>query len=134
MFYEKGQIVLIYLYVDDIIITRNVDELIKEIKVQMLQVFEMKDLEELHYCLGLEVWRDYGQTFRTQWKYVIRLLKKFRMEQCKAASVPLQQNLKLRIEDDSKEVDATLYRQLVGSLIYLITGRLKLSFQISMLS
>jgi len=53
---------------------------------------------------------------------------------CKDASVPLQQNLKLWVEDDSKEVDATLYRELVGSLIYLTTTRPKLAFSISVLS
>ena len=39
MFDKEGKIVLIYLYVDDIIITGNADELIKEIKEQMSQVF-----------------------------------------------------------------------------------------------
>lgn len=54
MFNEKGQTVLISLYVDDLIITGNDDELIKEIKDQMSLVFEMKYLGELHYCFGLE--------------------------------------------------------------------------------
>eukprot|EP00253_Pinus_taeda_P021917 PITA_21917 len=98
------------------------------------EVFEMKDLGELHYCLGLEVWRDYGLTFLTQGKYVRGLLKKFRMDQCKAALVTIQQNVKLHNDDGSKEVDATLYRQLVGSLIYLTTTRLDLSFSVSVLS
>jgi hypothetical protein len=57
-FDEKGYIVLISLYVDDLIITRNVEKLINEIKKQLSKVFEMKDLGELHYCLGLEVWRN----------------------------------------------------------------------------
>ena len=48
------------IYVDDHIITGNIGELIKEIKERMSQVFEIKDLAELHYCLCLEVWRDYG--------------------------------------------------------------------------
>jgi len=60
MFDKKVQIVLIFLYVDDLIITGNIGELIKEIKERMSQVFEIKDLAELHYCLCLEVWRDYG--------------------------------------------------------------------------
>ena len=60
MFDKKVQIVLIFLYVDDLIITGNISELIKEIKERMSQVFEIKDLAELHYCLCLEVWRDYG--------------------------------------------------------------------------
>jgi len=52
---SKGKIVLISLYVDDLIVIGNSNELVEEIKVQMSQVFEMRDLGELHYCLGLEV-------------------------------------------------------------------------------
>jgi len=81
---------LICLYVDDLIIIGNVDNLIKEIKEQMSQVFEMKDFGELHYCLGLEVWRDSGQNFLSRSKYVMRLLENFKMDQCKAKAVPLQ--------------------------------------------
>ena len=100
----------------------------------MSQVFEMKYLGELHYCLGLEVWRDYGETFMSQGKYVRSLLKKFRMDQCKATLMPLQKNTKPHINDVSKEVDATLYRQLVGILIYLTTTRLYLALAVSVLS
>ena len=32
-------------------------------------MFEMKDLGELHYCLGLEIWREDGKTMVTQSKY-----------------------------------------------------------------
>ena len=54
-FDEHGYIVLISLSVDDLIITGNAEKLIDEIKEQLSEVFEMKDLGELHYCLGLEV-------------------------------------------------------------------------------
>eukprot|EP00253_Pinus_taeda_P025068 PITA_25068 len=64
------------------IITGNENSLIKEIKQQMSQEFEMKYLGDLHYCLGLEVWKDSGQTFLTQGKYARNLLERFRMEQC----------------------------------------------------
>lgn len=60
VFDKEGRIVLISLYVNDLTITGNENELIKEIKEHMSQVFEMKYLGELHYCLGLEVWRDSG--------------------------------------------------------------------------
>eukprot|EP00253_Pinus_taeda_P031834 PITA_31834 len=113
-FNKQRQIILIYLYVDDMIITGNANNLIKEIKQQMSQVFEMKDLGNLHYCLGFEVWKDSGQTFLTQGKYTRNLLERFRMEQCRSAATPLQQNLKLSSDNDTKEVDATMYRQLVG--------------------
>jgi len=116
------------------IITGNANNMIKEIKQQMSQVFEMKDLGELHYCLGLEVWKDFGQTFPTQGKYARSLLKRFRMEQCRSAATPLQQNLKLSSDDGTKHVDATMYRQLVGSFIYLMTTRPDLAYSISVLS
>jgi len=90
MFDKEGRIVLISLYVDDLIITGNVDNLIKEIKEKMPQVLEMKDLGELHYCLGMEVEMDSGQTFLSWSKYVRSLLENFRMDKCKAAAVPLQ--------------------------------------------
>ena len=46
---------LISLYVDDLIIIGDASTLIEEIKQQLSQVFEMKDLGDLHYYLGLEV-------------------------------------------------------------------------------
>lgn len=95
MLIEKWKIVLISLYVDDLIIIGNFDDLIKEVKEQMSQVFEMKDIRELHYCLGREVSRDSSQTFLSQGKYDRSLLKKFKMDQCKVALVLLQQNTKL---------------------------------------
>ena len=107
---EKGRIVLISLYVDDLIITGDVVDLIKESKQQMSQMFEMKDLGELRYCLGLEIWRDSGQTFLSQGKYVRVLLEIFRMDQRKNVVVPLQKNIKLQSEDGSKEADVTLYQ------------------------
>eukprot|EP00253_Pinus_taeda_P035573 PITA_35573 len=97
------------------IITGNANNLIKEIKQQMSQVFEMKDLRNLHYCLGLEVWKDSRQTFLTQGKYARSLLERFRMQQCRSTATPLQQNLRLSSDDNTKDVDATMYRQLVGN-------------------
>eukprot|EP00253_Pinus_taeda_P016145 PITA_16145 len=107
---------------------------IDEIKQQMSQMFEMKHLSELRYCLGLDIWRDSGQTFLSQAKYVKGLLEKFRMDPCKPAPEPLHYNIKLQYEDGSKVADATLYRQLVGSLIYLTTTRPNLAYAVSVLS
>jgi hypothetical protein len=133
-FDEHGYIVLISLYVDDLIITGNAGKLIDEIKDQFSQVFEMKDVGELQYFLGLEVWINAGQTFVCHSKYVKELLKRFKMDQCKSSIVPMQQNVKLFDDDGSKEVNGTLYRQMVGSLNYLTTTRPDIAYSVSVLS
>jgi len=53
--------------------------------------FEMKDLGELYYCLGLEIWRATSQTLITQRNYTRKLLKRFKMDQCMEVLVPLEQ-------------------------------------------
>jgi hypothetical protein len=133
-FDEQGYIVLISLYVDDLIITGNAEKLIDEIKEQLSKVVEMKYLGELHYCLGLEVWRNTRQTFVCQSKYIREILKRFKMDQCKSSTIPMQQNVKLPCDDGSKEVNGTIYRQMVGSLNYLTTTRPDISYSLSLLS
>jgi hypothetical protein len=88
-FDEKGHVVLISLYVYDLTIIGNFEKLISGIKKKMSHVFEIKDLVELHYYLGLEVWRNVGQTFVSQGKYVKEVLKKFKMDECKVSYVPM---------------------------------------------
>ena len=56
------------------------------------------------------------------------------MDECKPSCIPLQQNSKLQMDDGSKYADATLYKQLVGSLIYLTTTRPDLAYPVSVLS
>jgi hypothetical protein len=60
----------VQIFIKILIITGNAEKLIDEIKEQLSQVFEMKDFGELHYCPGLKVWRNAGQTFVCQSKYV----------------------------------------------------------------
>jgi hypothetical protein len=94
----------------------------------------MKYLGELHYCLGLEIWREVGQTLVTRRKYTRDLLKMFNMSQCKEISTPLKHNAKHHSDDGKKDVDGTLYRQLVGSLNYLATTRPDIAYSMIILS
>ena len=125
---EEGNVALIYLYVNDLIIIGSACKLIEEIKIQLSQEFEMKDLGELHYYLGLEVWRQSSKTLITQSKYTKEILRKFNMSECKATSTPLEHNAKLYSEDGTKEADGTLYHQLGGSMNYLTTTRENIAY------
>jgi hypothetical protein len=70
----------------------------------------------------------------SQGKCTLDILKKFRMMRYNLGTTPLEVGLKLYEHDDSKSVDITLYRQLVGSLIYLTTTRSNISSVDSMVS
>ena len=52
---DKGKLVIVCLYVDDLIFTRNDDVMFKEFKKSMMVEFEMSDLNMMHYFLGIEV-------------------------------------------------------------------------------
>jgi Reverse transcriptase (RNA-dependent DNA polymerase) len=41
-------------YVDDIVLTGNDPVEMKRLKISLVKEFEMKDLDELHYFLGIE--------------------------------------------------------------------------------
>jgi hypothetical protein len=56
------------------------------------------------------------------------------MDQCKSSTVPMQQNVKLFCDDGSKEMNRTVYRQMVGSLNYLTTTRPDIAYFVSVLS
>jgi len=131
---ENGNVDLVYLYLDDLIITHSASHLIEDIKIQLAQMFDMKDLGEIHYCLGLEIWSEVGKTMVTQRKYTRDILKRFNMSESKAMPTPLEQNVKLSSVDETKEEKSTMYRQLVGSLNYIMTTRPNILYSVSSLS
>ena len=56
------------------------------------------------------------------------------MENAAPVDTPVEVNLKLSKFDDNQSIDSTLYRSLVGSLLYLTATRPDLIFSVSMLS
>ena len=82
--------------------------------------FDMEDLGMMHYFLGMEVWQNADGISLLQGKYAIEILKRFRMMDCKAMTTPMASNLKLLSDASSKSIDATMYRQMIGSLMYLM--------------
>ena len=92
---------------------------VAHIKTLMKQEFDMKDLGELHYFLGIEIVRMKEGIWLPQRQYALDMLSKYGMTDCKPISMPLDQNLKLRADEGQVLEDVTMYRKIVGSLIYL---------------
>jgi hypothetical protein len=77
-------------------------------KRKLVAEFEMKYLDMMHYFLGLEVWQKPSEIMLSQGKYVVEILKRFGMMDCKSMSTSMRMNLKLLGDTTSETVDATL--------------------------
>eukprot|EP00253_Pinus_taeda_P003658 PITA_03658 len=100
----------------------------------MKEGFEMTDMGFLRYFLGIEVDQNEKGIFISQARYVNQVLSRFNMEECKAAITPTVMRLKLSREDSSKDFDPSLYKSIVGSLMYLTATRLDIMYVVNLIS
>ena len=135
---DKGTILLL-LYVDDMIITSDDLHDIQELKDFLSQQFEMKDLGYLSYFLGLEITHSTDGLYITQAKYAFKLLSRAGLTDSKTIDTPIEFNAHLtpsreRGGGGKPLSDPSLYRHLVGSLVYLTVTRLKISYVVHQVS
>ncbi|XP_019098360.1 PREDICTED: uncharacterized protein LOC109131641 [Camelina sativa] len=130
---DKG-IVVILVYVDDIIISGSDKVGIQETKEFLKSVFDIKDLGELKYFLGIEVYRSDEGLFLSQRKYALDLLSEAGKLGSKAVTTPLEENYKTAGKGEPPFEDVTKYRRLVGKLIYLTITRPDLCFAVNQVS
>ena len=103
---------ILLLYVDDLFVT-GIHGLIADMKRNLATEFEMKDLGMMHYFLGMEVCQSIDGIFLGQGKYVVEILKRFGMMDCKVMATPMESNLKILSDASSKSVDAMMYHQVM---------------------
>ncbi|XP_028060476.1 uncharacterized protein LOC114264067 [Camellia sinensis] len=131
---ERGVIIILLLYVDDVIITGDDTVGISSLKQFLDRQFEMKDLGLLSYFLYLEIVHDPSSYFVTQAKYTSDLLAHAGLTNCKTAPTPVDPQTRLTSLDGHLLSDATLYHQLVGNLVYLIVTRLDIAYVVHIVS
>ncbi|RVX01687.1 Retrovirus-related Pol polyprotein from transposon RE1 [Vitis vinifera] len=130
----EEDILIVSLYVDDLLVTGSNAGFVNKFKAEMEQVFEMTDLGEMSYFLGMEVHQKQNEIFICQQKYAKEILKKFKMEECKSTSTPMNQKEKFCKEDGAEKVDEGLYRSMIGCLMYLTATRPDIMHAVSLLS
>eukprot|EP00253_Pinus_taeda_P032297 PITA_32297 len=113
---EDDKPLILVLYVDDLFLT-GADPLIHKCKRELDSEFEMKDLGLMHYFLGLEVWQKPREIFLSQGKYVVKILERFGMVDCKPITTPMEPDFKKLSGSAAGPIlrNATEYRQLVGA-------------------
>lgn len=130
---DGGKLAIVLVYVDDLIVTGDDEEEISQTKENLSVRFHMKELEQLDHFLSLEVDRTQGGIFLHQQKYSRDLLKKFGML-CKPIPTPIEPNAKMCAHEGKDLEDVAMYRQLVGSLIYLSQTRPYIPFAVGVMS
>eukprot|EP00253_Pinus_taeda_P011559 PITA_11559 len=131
---KDGKILIVVLYVDDVIFTGNDKYLIENFKTVMKEEFEMTDMGLLRYFLGIEVEESGNDIFISQAKYVNKVLERFNMQDNKAAITPTVMGLKLSKEENNKGFYPSLYKSMVGNLMYLTATRPDIMHAISLIS
>ena len=82
---------ILVLYVDDLFLTGS-SRLITDCKKNLVEEFDMKELGQMHYFLGLKVWQQNGEIFLGQGRYTTDILKRFQMEDCRPITTPMTIN------------------------------------------
>jgi hypothetical protein len=136
LFVKQGtdKILIVSLYVDDLIYTGNNVDLFEEFKASMKKKFAMTDLGKMRYFLGVEVSQGKHGVFIHQQKYANEILVRFGMDTCNSVSSPIVPSNRLSKDENGKIVDATNYKQMVGSLMYLLATRPDLAFSVCLIA
>ncbi|XP_062113777.1 uncharacterized mitochondrial protein AtMg00810-like [Humulus lupulus] len=125
-----SDIVIAQIYVEDIVFGPTSNTLVQEFVKQMTNELEMSMVGELTYFLGLQVTQSEDGTLISQSKYAKNLVKKFGMESAKHAKTPMGTTVKLTKDENGVKVDPTLYRSMIGSLLYLTASRPDISYSV----
>ena len=96
----------------------------------MKKEFEMSMVGELTFFLGLQVKQKKEDIFISQEKYARNIVKKFGLDSKKHASIPMSSSTKLNVDSSGVEVSPTLYRSIIGSLLYLTAIRPDIAFSV----
>lgn len=119
---DSNSILIIIIWVDDIILASNSNALINEFKQSICSRFNMKDLGKLSWFLGIEFAIDNECIKMSQTKCINKMLKRFNMLDSNPKTIPCDPSISnLKSTDSNELTDNKFYREIVGSLIYIMS-------------
>ncbi|GJR06268.1 retrovirus-related pol polyprotein from transposon TNT 1-94 [Tanacetum coccineum] len=123
-----NDILLVQIYVDDIIFASSNTAMCDEFSNQMTNKFKMSMMGQMSFFLGLQISQSLKGIFINQFKYASEIVKKYGLHSTDFVDTPMIENKKLDEDLQGKPVDATLYRGMIGSLMYLTSSRPNLNY------
>ena len=92
--------------------------------------FEISMIGELTHFLGLQIRQQYSGIFLSQSKYAKNLVKKFGLESASSVRTHMSPSVKLTVDLLGKSVNPSLYRSMIGSLLYFTISRFDISYSV----
>ncbi|GJZ04654.1 retrovirus-related pol polyprotein from transposon TNT 1-94 [Tanacetum coccineum] len=127
--HARNDILLVQIYVDIIFASTNT-AMCDEFANQMTNKFKMSMMGQMSFFLGLQISQSPRGIFINQSKYAFEIVKKYGLNSTDSVDTPMIENKKLDEDLQRKQVDATLYRGMIGSLMYLIASRPDLNYAV----
>nr|KYP41264.1 Copia protein [Cajanus cajan] len=131
---SSSTFIIVLVYVDDIVLASPSPHMIHMAKTMLQQHFKLKDLGDLKFFLGLELSKSQEGIYLCQRHYALAILEDSGMLACKPSAIPMEANLKLHAESGTKLQDPSIYRRLIGRLLYLTISRPDICYAVHKLS
>ncbi|GJR12952.1 retrovirus-related pol polyprotein from transposon TNT 1-94 [Tanacetum coccineum] len=128
--HARNHILLVQIYVDDIIFASTNTAMCNEFANQMTTKFKMSMMGQMSFFLGLQISQSPRGIFINQSKYASEIIKKYGLHSTDSVDTPMIENKKLDEDLQGKQIDATLYRGMIGSLMYLTSSRPDLNYAV----
>ncbi|GJS51531.1 retrovirus-related pol polyprotein from transposon TNT 1-94 [Tanacetum coccineum] len=126
--HARNDILLVQIYVDDIILASTNTAMCDGFANQMTSKFKMSMMGQMSFFLGLQISQSPKGIFINQSKYVSKIVKKYGLNTTDSVDTPMIETKKLDVDLQGKPVNATLYRGMIGSLMYLTASRPDLNY------
>ena len=128
--------VIISLYGDDLLIFGSNLHVINETKNMLRSHFDMKDIGEINFILGMKITKTCDGIYLKQSHYIEKILKKYNYHNCKHVVTPFDSSVHLfPINNDNDIVNQKEYASIIGSLRYATDcTRLDIAYAVGVLS
>lgn len=134
IFTSNKETPIVFVYVDDIMVTGSSLALIQSFIRSLQQKFALKDLGRLHFFLGIEVQPHSNGMHLSQSKYIKDVLARANMLHSNPYPSPMVPNTALSRFDGDPCEDPHLYRSIVGALQYATLTRPDIAFAVNKVS
>uniref|UniRef100_A0A2N9EE71 Integrase catalytic domain-containing protein n=1 Tax=Fagus sylvatica TaxID=28930 RepID=A0A2N9EE71_FAGSY len=122
---SKRSILILSLYVDDILLAGNDMDSIVTTKKWLSSTFEMKDMGEANFVLGVKITRDRSKKLLSlsQGTYIKKILERFHMHNSKPIDTPMEKGCTLSLDqcpkndEEKNQMSKVPYASAIGSLM-----------------